>query len=56
MKNLEAFENFRNDQIENLELIFGGNLSETGDEKLNAESGQPQDLYDDVNKRYIFFN
>jgi hypothetical protein len=56
MKQLESLNKFANDAI-NIENVafFGGELQETGDEKLNAESGQPQDLYDTERKRYIFF-
>lgn len=52
---LESFDKFKDCQVENFEFILGGGLTETGDAKLNAEMGSPQDLYDDVNKRYIFF-
>lgn len=56
MKQLESLNQFADDAI-NIENVafFGGALEETGDAKLNAESGQPQDLYDTVAKRYIFF-
>ncbi len=52
MKNLESFENFKNEEVENLDTVLGGDLLRTN---WTDGSNTGDDLYDTDAKRVIYF-
>lgn len=51
MKNLESFENFKNEEVENLDVALGGELRPC---RWTDGTNSGDDLWDTENKRLIY--